>query len=213
MMEINKRLNLVIPIERADGTMVYAYSIPIAKTIFERYYMVFAKAFSVIYGGGLGIMVGPRVAAMVLRDAAKDLGVWDGPEGAEHGLVNEIHRLTYVVVLTERGWETIPFQEAIAKKLIDEEDVGEVDNAISFFTLASHMHRKKDKVGIMEGAVKLWGGHLESLSYTEFCAYLPTSTEAAISRTSQPHLNSGTQITESMVNPHKTDLGTIQIPT
>ena len=210
-MEINKKLNLVIPIEREDGTTVYAYSIPIAKTIFERYYMVFAKAFSVIYGDRLGIMTGPRVAAMIMKDAAKELGVWDGPEGAEHGLMNEIHRLTYIVVLTERGWETIPFQEAIAKKLIDEDDVGEVDNAVSFFTLASHMHRKQDKIGVMKGASKLWGGHLESLGYTEFCASLPTSTEPAISRPNQ-HLNSGTQATPPMAQPPGTDLGTIRIP-
>jgi hypothetical protein len=211
-LEINKKLNLVIPIERGDGTTVYAYSIPISKGVFERYYMVFAKAFSVIYGGGLGIMTGPRVAAMILKDAAKDLGVWDGPEGAEHGLMSEIHRLTYVVALTERGWETIPFQEAVAKKLIDDEDVGEVDNAVSFFTLASHMHRKKDKIGIMEGASKLWGGHLESLGYTEFCASLPTSTEPAISRPT-PHLNSGAQPPHPAAQAKGMDLGTIQIPT
>ncbi len=212
-MEINKKLHLVIPLEQGDGSTVYAYSVPIDKIVFERYYKIFAKCFSEIYGGGLGIMSAPRVAAMIMKDAAKELGMWDGPEGAEHGLVNEIRRLTYVVALTEKGWEPIPWHEAITRKLIDDEDVSEVENAIAFFTVAWHYHRRSDRMGILEGASKLWGGHLESLGYTEFCASLPTSTEDAISRT-RPHFNSGVQPkAQSVSHGQGTDLGAIQIPT
>lgn len=209
-MEINKKLNLVIPLERGDGATIYAYSMPIDRALFERYYKIFAKCFSEIYGSGLGIMSAPRVALMIMRDAAKELGVWDGPEGAEHGLVNEIRRLTYVIALTERGWEPVPWHEAITRKLIDDDEISEVENAIAFFTVAWHYHRRSDRKGILEGASKLWGGHLESLSYTEFCAYLPTSTEDAISRT-RPHFNSGVQPTQNPA-PMGQDIGVIQIP-
>lgn len=144
--------------------------------------MVFAKSFNTIYSGGLGIMSGPRVAAMVMKDAAKELGVWDGPEGAERGLVQEIRRLTSVIVLTEKGWEPIPLHEAITKGSLDESDAAEVENAVAFFTVVSHMHRKADRRQILEGALKLWGGRLESSSYTEFCASLSTSTTTEIMR-------------------------------
>jgi hypothetical protein len=180
-LQVNKELNLVIPIEHDDGTIAYVYATPISVSVFERYYMVFAKAFNTIYSGGLGIMSGPRVAAMIMKDAAKELGIWDGPEGVERGLIQESRRLTSVIVLTEKGWEPVPLHEAIAKGSLDERDVAEVENAIAFFTVASHMHRKADRRGILESALKLWGGRLESLSYTEFCASLSTSTTVAIS--------------------------------
>jgi hypothetical protein len=59
-------------------------------------------------------MSGPRVAAMILKDKAIELGVWDGPEGVERGLIQEIRRLANVFVPTDKGWETIPINEAVA---------------------------------------------------------------------------------------------------
>jgi hypothetical protein len=191
-MQINKNLNLVVPVERDDGTAAYVYSLPVSTSVFERYYMVFARTFNVIYTGGLGMTSGPRVAAMILKDTAKALGVWDGPEGAERGLMQEIRRLTNVIVLTEKGWEPVPFHEAITKGSLDERDASEVENAIVFFTVSWHMNRwedrkkgTEDKPTMLESAMKIWGGHLESLSFTEFCASLPTSTKAEISAPAQ----------------------------
>jgi len=186
-MQIDKNtLNLVMPIERSDGSTVHVYAIPIARATFERYYMVMAKAFNTIYSGGLGIMSGPRVAAMVLKDTAIEMNAWDGPEGVERGLIQEIRRLTNVLVLGDHGWETIPIHEALAKGHIDEDDMSEVENALAFFTVASHMHRKADRRGILEGASKLWGARLESLSCSEFSASLQRSTMTAGSD-AKPH--------------------------
>ena len=191
-MRINKNLNLVVPIERDGGTSAYVYSIPVPVSVFERYYMVFARTFNVIYTGGLGMTSGPRVAAMILKDTAKALGVWDGAEGVERGLMQEIRRLTNVIVLTDRGWGPIPLHEAIANGSIDERDSSEVENAMVFFTVSWHMNRwedrkmgTEDKPSMLESAMKIWGGRLESLSFTEFCASLPTSTKTETTRPAQ----------------------------
>jgi len=195
-MQIDKNtLNFVMPIERENGTTVHVYAIPISRAVFERYYMVMAKAFNTIYSGGLGIMSGPRVASMVIKDTAIEMGVWDGPEGVERGLMNEIRRLTNVLVLTDNGWETIPIHEAIAKGHIDEDDMSEVENALAFFSVACHMHRKADRRGILDGASRLWGARLESLSCSEFCASLSRSTAIANSAAKpQEHTRRRSQI-------------------
>lgn len=189
-MQINRDLNLVIPIEQDGGATAYVYSIPISVSVFERYYMVFARAFNMIYTGGLGITSGPRVAAMIVKDTAKTLGVWDGPEGVERGLIQEIRRLTSVLVLTEKGWGPIPLHEAIANGSLNDRDASEVENAIVFFTVSWHMNRwedrkkgTEDKPSMLESAMKIWGGRLESSSYSEFCASLRISMAA---ETSQP---------------------------
>ena len=156
-----------------------------------------------IYSGGLGIISAPRVAAWILRDAAKELGMWDGPEGAERGLAQEIRRLTSVIVLTEKGWEPIPLHEAIAKGSLDEDEGEDIEHAISFFTLAWRYHRKEDRKLVMDGASQLWGGHLESLTYMEFCNSLSTSTGTEIIRQSPP---------PPPPPPNSQDLGVIQVP-
>jgi hypothetical protein len=184
-MHINKDLNLVIPIERGDGTRIYAYSIPVPTSVFERYYMVFAKAFSKIYTGGLGITSAPRVASMILKDAAKELDKWDGPEGAERGLFQEMWRLTSVVVLTNKGWGPIPLHEAIASDFLDDRDVSGVENAIAFFTVAWHYHSKADREPVLNSAMKIWSGQLESSSISEFCSSLPTLTETGTTAPAQ----------------------------
>ena len=191
-MQINKNLSLVVPIEHEDETAAYVYSIPVATSVFERYYMVFARTFNVIYTGGLGMTSGPRVAAMILKDTAKALGVWDGPEGADRGLMQEIRRLTNVIVLTEKGWGPVPLHEATATGALDERDASEVENAIVFFTVSWHMNRwedrkqgTEDKPSMLESAMKIWGGRLESSSFTEFCASLPTSTKTETTRPAQ----------------------------
>lgn len=177
-MKISQRLNLVVPIESDLGT-IYVHAMPISREVFERYYMELAKTFAEIYNGGLGITAGPRVAKMILKKVATDLGTWDGPAGVENGLLNEVRRLANVIVPTTNGWETIPLHEAIERKFIDADDAAEVDNVLTFFTIASSLHKRQDCAAILEGAGKLWGARPESLSCTELLNSLQTSTAAA----------------------------------
>ena len=71
MTTINRHLNIVIPIVRADETKLYIHATPIRPETFEMYHLVMAKTFSAFAHNGLDPMSGPSVAAMILRDVAK----------------------------------------------------------------------------------------------------------------------------------------------
>jgi hypothetical protein len=176
-MQIDRKLNLVIPVERDSGETIYVHSMPLGREVFERYFLVISKAFATIYSEGLGFVAGPRVAAMLIRRVAEELKAWDGPEGVQVGLVAEMRRLSNVLAPGARGWETIPLQEAVDKGFINADDASEVENAIAFFTVASCMHRRAELRDVLEGSSKLWGAHITSLGCTEYSASLPTSTK------------------------------------
>jgi len=186
-MKIDRNLKLVMPIERG-----WVHSMPISRHVFEKYFLPISKAFTRIYAAGLGSMTGPRVAAMMLRKVAEEDGVWEGQDGVENGLMNEIRRLSNVVMTGEKGWETIPYYDALRQKLLDEDEVSEVENALVFFTLASAMHRKNELAAILTSATRFWGGATSSLTLMAFVESLPTST---------PEENTGEKATLSSI-PH-----------
>lgn len=175
-MKVNRKLNLVIELHRDHGQIVYVHSTPIARQVFESFFMVIAKTFSSIYTGGIGIASGPAIAAMLLKKNAQDIGGEGYLAEVNAGLIEEVHRLTSVVVLGENGWENIPFAEACKKQLIDDDERGEVENALAFFTVASCMHRKEHLPGVLGTACELWGARVVSSNCTEFATSLPTST-------------------------------------
>jgi len=173
---LDRNLNLVVPIYDDDDKIVaWVHSTPISAEVYETYYKVIARTVEMIYSD-VGMGVGPQVASLALRDAAKQMGIWDGPTGVEAGLVNEIRRLTMVVVPGPNGWQTIPYDDMIRGKKIDDDDAREVNNAITFFTLAlwGHGQKRAGRKIAMEAAPK-WGGHTTSSSITAFKDGLPTS--------------------------------------
>lgn len=176
-MKLDRRLNLVIPVERGDGTTVYAHSAPISADIFDTYFLPIAKTFSAIYAEGLGPIAGPRVADKVLRKVAQEMGIWDTPGGVQHGLVAEIRRLTNVLLPGKNGWELLPYEDALKQKTIDQDDAHEIEAALTFFMVASAMHRRADLEAILNGAMNLWGARTELLSCTEFLNSLRTLSE------------------------------------
>ena len=157
----------------AEVEEIYAYvhSAPVSREVFEAHYMLFSRVFNRIYTDGLGEMAGPRVAALVLRDVAKEQREYADQYTA---LINEIRRLTNVLLRTENGWETIPF--ASATSLLDDQDVSEVENAIVHFTVSSAMHRKNVAKTMLTGAASLWGAEISSSDFTVIAASLKTST-------------------------------------
>jgi hypothetical protein len=178
---IDRNVNLVIPIYGDDGDTVVAWvhSVPIGREVFDAYYRVIGRVYAAIHGDSidaLGPTAGPKMAALLLRDEARRMGVWEGPAGVENGLVNEIKRLTNVAAPGPKGWETMPYGDAIRLKKIDPDDAGEVDNAIVFFTVGWWVYPKSKRSLALTGAARLWSGHSTSLSVTEFAAGSPTST-------------------------------------
>lgn len=175
MITISKKLALVIPIETDNG-IIYVHSTPITLQTFERYYLVIAKTFNVLYGEGLHVIAGPRVASLTLRNVAETAEVWDGPDGVEIGLMSEIRRLTNCILPTPNGWSTVPFEES--RKTMDAEILSEVEGQIVFFILNSAMHRKSRAEAFIKSAARYWGSLTTSLNVTEYAASLPTLTPA-----------------------------------
>ena len=188
-MRLNERLNLVLQVER-DGTTVYVHSTPISREVFERFYLPIAKTLAKVGTNDLGMVSGPRVAALILKDAAKECGMWEGEQGVERGLLPEIRRLTNVVLFGPDGWRPFPFDKAISEKFFDEDDQAEVESAIVFFTVASLMGKKKEKPILLAGFASLWGAETTSLNCTEYGASLPTLTATE---------NTGVKATQSVI--------------
>ena len=176
--QINRKLNLVVPVEVRPGVTYYVHATPIMRETFETYYGVIAKTFTEIYAKGLSVSSGPRVAALMLRDVAKAMGQWEGAQGVEQGLMAEIRRLSNVVAPANGRWTTLPFEDALQQKIFDEDDLAEVENAVAFFTVASAMHKKAQLRPVLEATADLWGAQLTSSNATDFAASLPTLTSA-----------------------------------
>lgn len=175
MVKLDRKLNLVVPIEREDGP-IYVHSTPISLAVFNRHFIVMSKAFAAIWDQGLHITVGPRIAALMVRQMAERLGIWEGPEGVEIGLIAEIKRLANVVFPGANGWEMIPLQLAVDQGRIDITEEAEVLGAITFFTLESSIRPKALLPAYLEAMCKAWRSQTTSLDAMEFAASLPIST-------------------------------------
>ena len=185
-MKINRNLNLVMEVDNGDSK-IFVHSMPISRQVFDTYYLPISKAFSAIYSQGLHTAAGPRVAKNLLRSAAIDIDMWEGPEGVENGLFNEIRRLTNVLVpVSGKGWETMVMDQAIKAGVIDDEQIIEIENCITFFIVASAMHMAKDREAILKGAGQIWGWQISSLNCTEFARSLPILTDAENSGETAP---------------------------
>lgn len=183
-MHIDKKLNLVVPLDREDGSKVYVHSAPLGQPAFETYHLVLAKTFAALQSNGLGPVAGPSVAAMVLKTVAQEtqrgpgLSWWEGADGVENGLLGEVRRLSNVVLCTQDGgWSTLPLQLALGQKLLSEEEAAEVLNQAAFFIVVSAVAPRLDRPRLAMGAAHIFDAQTTSLNSTEFAASLRTPTE------------------------------------
>jgi hypothetical protein len=175
-MKINQSLNLVIPIyDEKDRAIAHVHSTPISAEVFDTYCLVIAKTYAQLITEGLGLVGGARIADKLLKKTAQDMGVWEGQTGVQNGLMNQIYRLTNVIHLGERGWQSTPYEIA-RQNVLTKDDVSEVEAAICYFILASLMMRKSQAKDLMGDAMKLWGAQIVSLNSTEYLSTLPVST-------------------------------------
>ena len=193
-MQIDEQLNIVIPVDRMDGTRVHVHAAPISRECFQRYGLPLSKAFALIYGEGLQL-AGPRIAADALRKVSEDLRVWDGPMGVERGLMPEIRRLANVVAPSGgnghgHGWQMIPYDDAVKMQLIDQEDQDEILGVLVFFTLGWRLNLRKERKQIIDGLCALWGASTTSSDFTAFVNGLPTSTETVSTGAIAPAVSS-----------------------
>ena len=184
MARLDKKLNIIIDVEMADGSKGYVHSMPISREVFEQHFLVISKVVTAIYVEGLTTLGGPRIAALLLRQIARDLGVWEGPGGVQEALMAELRRLSNLALSTAAGWTLIPLQEAIDKKLIDDDSLVEMENALVFFIVVSSTFRRNQLIQTLNSMGGLWATRCTQSNATEFVASLRTSTETAISGTS-----------------------------
>lgn len=195
MVTINRKLNLVLPLLRGDETYLYVHSTPIRPETFEKYYLVMSKTFSTLAQNGLDPRSGPSVAALILKDVAQNtsraggLNWWDGPDGVggEAGLNAEIIRLSNALVSTpDKGWTSMPLQNAINQGLMDDEEKSEVLNLLTFFTVASLVAPRVDRERLVKGMAAIYELQTTYSNATEFCSSLKTSTTDETTGESSP---------------------------
>jgi hypothetical protein len=191
-LSLNKKLNFVVEVETGDGSTAYVHVAPIRNETFRAYYAPISRAYTELFTGGGGDIAGPRVAAFVLEEQAKRLGLWDGDKGVRHGLIEEIRRLSNVAMLTPEGWRTLPYDDALRQKLFTPDDFQEVEHVLCFFTLVSAMVPRGQQKGHLDFMSQFWSVRAESSDFTGFVAGLKTSKEDESSgekaiRSSIPH--------------------------
>ena len=180
-MKITKSLALVGEVE-LDGVTAHIHATPISSAVFEQYFEPMSVAFANLHKRGLQGL-GPKIAYLMLKKAAEQLGEWNQ---INSGLLTEVRRLTNILLPDPSGWKQIPYQSAIAQKLVSAEDQAEIDGAVVFFTLSFAVMGRKEVMAILP-ALTGWSLQLESLTLMEYADLLPTLTEAG-SSTSQANI-------------------------
>jgi hypothetical protein len=167
---IDRKLNLVQTVHAAKGP-VHVHSMPISRAVYEDNYLVIAKAYGTVLT--LGPM-GPPVAFLRLRDEAKAMGIW---ERTQQSLMGEVYRLTNVIAPGDGGWESLPFDVAKKRGIIDEDTASEVENCICYFIFASSIPLREEIAQMVtENLERLWSAQLTALNSSEFLRSLPPIT-------------------------------------
>lgn len=184
-MKIDKRLNIVLTVQRETGGDIHVHSMPISREIYEAHFLLLSKTISSMYSEGLPYGTCCRVAMLMLKRIADELDGRD-PNGvpvnrqAVDTFLAEVWRLTNVAMLTDTGWQTRPFQQAMTQ--MDPEDVAEVQNYLVFFTAASRVHKMTELSSEKPpGMYVIWrasGAVLTPLTVTEYANSLPISMPA-----------------------------------
>jgi hypothetical protein len=179
--KIDRRtLNLVLPITIDDNVKIFVHSAPISTDVYKMHWKVLSKTFADIHNDRL-FMAGGRVAHECLKDTAVEMGIWeDNPRtksiGIKKTLIAEIHRRTHVLVPTEKGWDMLPYDDAVAQGTIDAEIADEIEGALVFFTAGSSLYLREDRQTMLTKALFHWNAEITYSDCTEYRHSLTTST-------------------------------------
>lgn len=201
MSQVNEDLNLVLPAvvdvvthdeQTREVTRLWAYHTPISRQVFEANYRVLSATKAAIFskGGFYAMDVGPRVAALTLKDEGlKDAAARGSVDelgkpidDATGALLAEIRRLTNILVPGSAGWDLLPVDAAIGQGHMTQDDWSEVEAAIVFFTCHCAMARRAEKAKQSRATASLLRGSITSLVPLEFAASLPGSTPVKTSQ-------------------------------
>ena len=179
-MRIDRNLSLVMQVQTDENGLVYIHSTSVSRSVFEQFYLelgkVFSQCFDSINQAHLALSA-PQLAYPALKSISTKAGNWEGAGGVKFGLVNEIIRLTNVVFSTEKGWETITFDTAVKKGILNEDEEAESLSSLVFFTAISKVAPKDLKSSFLEMAGSLRTWVTTSLDSTEYMSGLPILTK------------------------------------
>ena len=184
-MQIDGSLNLVFPIVwKNNEPLIWAYHSPINRKIFESAYRLLAATKDVLCPRGDWSTTSPMIAALTLKDAGRqDAAQFGLPAGVtmEDGgtavpFLAELRRLTTIMAPTANGYESLPAEVAISRKIVSEDDWTDAESALVFFTSALSLtpHGLRPVLGPAFAAALR--GSITSSSPTAFCESLATST-------------------------------------
>jgi len=175
---IDRTLTFVMPVETPKGEAVVR-STPVSAVFFRRHFLVISKTFNRLHAEGLNALTAFRVAAMMLEQIEReDAGVGPDDLARPSPIMNEIRRRTMVEY---PGQGAVTWDQVVSAKMFGEEDIGEVENAVVFFIVASAMYHRRDVEAMVGGAAKLWNARLESSKATASETSSQTSTAPASS--------------------------------
>jgi len=151
----------------------YVHAIPLPAETVDRHFVILGQVFNQVWSSGLGAAAGPGMAMRLLKRIAQRTNEWDGPEGVEKHLIEEIRRCTMVIVKHDNEWRAVPLHVAVSRSIVMAEDQREVESAIVFFMCASATLFRADRRQHLEKVVGLWSAQLTSLNASAFAASLP----------------------------------------
>jgi len=185
--EINRNLFLVLACETPTGGKAYIHAAPISREVYKEHFMIIGQTYSRMFSEGLSFAAGPRTAYHLLEHVARERKVWEGENGVQNTLVNEIVRLAnYVYPEDGKGWQTLPLDVAVARGLVELEEA--IDELV-FFTCVSCVNKRAQVSRIMIMVSGLWGSSISSSGLTAWIASLPTLKTAETTGETVPELS------------------------
>lgn len=185
-MRIDKALNLILPIERDDGVILFAHSTPVSEETFIAYHRPISITYAQLSADGLVGNGGIRSADLVLKAVSERIGLWadnaaEKSIGVERGLLGEIRRLTNVFAPTKEKWEMVPLEDCVARDVLSSREAREVQAAAVFFTCASRNFPRQNLKEFLQMCSGRIGAHVSFSSCTDLQRSLPTWTGDASS--------------------------------
>lgn len=186
-MKISDQLNLVIPLyrdEADEAPYAYVHSVPISEAAFDVHFKLLIKAFEAMIAIGASAMGSARrfviAAAEEMTSAGGRADLLWAP------LLNEIERMSIVLVSTPTGWDTVPLRQAVDQGFLEPGDDTEAVNGAVFFTVAWHVPPRRRRSLVIEYGATQWSAVTSSLTPTDFIASLKTSTAVETSAATAP---------------------------
>lgn len=183
-MKIDKRLNLVLEVERADGTTAFVHSTPISRGVYDAHFLFINETLIKLYEKGFQSpsacsRMGHRMMRKLIEDTRQTDNAGRPQPHPSEVMLNEIWRLTNVALPGPRGYEQVTFYDAMNNPaLMNEDDVSEVQEALCYFTCASWVHTRAELAGLYE-MMGMCGLQTTPLDFTDYVRSLPMPTPAA----------------------------------